>query len=251
MRHSIPIFVLVSVLTGCASYQSDTQTYTDPTSGFNRAMFNFNYYVLDPYLAKPAAIVWRDLVPKPVRVGFVNVSDNLTEPASMVNYLLQGDIHRAAIHFTRFFLNTVFGLGGLIDVAGMADPQLQKTDERTFGNVLGHYKVGYGPYVVLPVYGPATLRDDGGQLVDYAYPPLSILTPQITTIRWIFNGLEARAQLLDIEDLIKNSNDPYEFVRQTYFQRHNFLANGGVIDTNREQKRFDDISDYLDELDDE
>lgn len=251
MRYYIPVLLLASILSGCATYQSDTDTYTDPASGFNRAMFNFNYHFLDPYIAKPAAIVWRDVVPKPVRSGFINVSDNLTEPASMINYLLQGDVHTAAVHFTRFFLNTIFGFGGLIDVAGMADPQLQKTSNRTFGNVLGYYKIGYGPYVVLPAYGPATLRDDGGQFVDFVYPPLSLLTPEASIIRWIFNGLESRAQLLDIEDLLKNSNDPYEFIRQTYFQRHDFLANDSVIDSERAQKQFDNISDYLDELDDE
>lgn len=251
MRYFIRLLVLTICLTGCATYQPETNSYNDPAGGFNRVMFNFNYYVLDPYIAKPAATVWRNVIPKPVRSGFVNVSGNITEPASMVNYLLQGNGRKAAIHFTRFFLNTLFGLGGLIDVASRADPALQKAPERSFGNVLGHYGAGYGPYVVLPFYGPATLREDGGQLVDFMYPPLSILTPEITLVRWVFDGLETRAELLDMEDMIKNSDDPYEFIRQAYFQRHDFLAEDGVIDTEREKKRFDEISDYLDELDNE
>lgn len=252
MHYIIRILALIATLTGgCATYQPETHDYRDPANVFNRTMFNFNYYVLDPYIAKPAAIMWRDAIPKPIRTGFVNVSSNIAEPASMVNYLLQGNVQKAAVHFTRFFLNTVFGLGGLIDVAERADPALQKFPERSFGNVLGHYGMGYGPYVVLPFYGPATLRDNGGQFVDFLYPPLSLLTTEIAIARWIFDGLETRAELLGMEDMLKNSDDPYEFIRQAYFQRHDFLAGDGVIDTECEQKRFDEISDYLDELDDE
>lgn len=251
MKYFIYLLLLFVSLSGCATYHPETNCYSDSAEGFNRAMFNFNYYVLDPYIVKPAAIVWRDYIPKPVRTGFVNVSTNIAEPASMINYILQGQGSKAAIHFTRFFLNTVFGFAGLIDVASMADPVLQKTPDRSFGSVLGHHGMGYGPYVVLPFYGPATLREDGGRFVDHLYPPLSLLTTEMTIARWIFDGLETRSALLDMEDIIKNSNDPYEFIRQAYFQRHDFLAGDGVIDTRREQERFNIISDYLDEIDEE
>ncbi|WP_392565701.1 MlaA family lipoprotein [Utexia brackfieldae] len=245
----LSLLLAITTLSGCATYNSETNSYSDPAQGFNRKMFNFNYYVLDPYIVRPAAVFWRDYLPKPVRTGIVNVSSNISEPASMINYLLQGEGKKAAIHFTRFFLNTIFGLGGLIDVAGMADPQLQKNNNRTFGNVLGHYEVGYGPYVVLPFYGQASLREDGGELVDYLYPPLSLLTAELNIANWLFDGLETRAQLLDVEDMLKNSDDPYAFMRNAYFQRQNFLAADGKIDETKQQQRQDSISNYLDDID--
>ncbi len=81
------------------------------------------------------------------------------------------------VHFTRFFLNTILGMGGFIDVAGMANPKLQRTEPHRFGSTLGHYGVGYGPYVQLPFYGSFTLRDDGGDMADGLYPVLSWLAP--------------------------------------------------------------------------
>ncbi|TEA28060.1 MlaA family lipoprotein [Candidatus Schmidhempelia bombi] len=245
------LLLSLTVLTGCASYNPETNTYTDPAEGFNRAMFNFNYHVLDPYIVRPTAVFWRDYVPKPIRQTLVNVSTNISEPASMVNYLLQGEGKKAAIHFTRFFLNTLFGIGGIFDVASLSDPQLQKTTNRSFGNVLGHYDVGYGPYVVLPFYGPATLREDGGDLIDHIYPPLSLLTTELNIARWLFDGLEARSQLLDVDNMLKNSDDPYTFMRAAYFQRKDFLATDGNIDTSREQQRSKAIDNYLDDIDDE
>ncbi len=83
------------------------------------------------------------------------------------------------VHFTRFFLNTILGMGGFIDVAGMANPKLQRTEPHRFGSTLGHYGVGYGPYVQLPFYGSFTLRDDGGDMADSLYPVLSRLTADV------------------------------------------------------------------------
>ena len=166
------------LLVGCAgtsgSSDSEQQGRSDPLEGFNRVMFDFNYNYMDPYLVRPVAVAWRDYVPQPARNGTSNFLSNLDEPASMVNSLLKGDPYRAAIHFNRFFLNTLLGMGGLIDVAGMANPKLAREEAQGFGSTLGHYGVGYGPYVVLPGYGSATVRDEGGDLVDDLYPcPLS------------------------------------------------------------------------------
>src|SRR5699024_5890407 len=158
----IGIVLSTALLTGCATSSCNTSGCNDPLEGFNRQMFNFNYKVLDPYLVRPAALFWKNYIPSSARTGLLNFTSNLNEPASMVNYLLQGNGHQAAIHFTRFFLNTMIGLGGLIDVASMADKQLHNAHGRQFGSVLGHYGVGYGPYLVLPFYGSATIREDGG-----------------------------------------------------------------------------------------
>lgn len=124
-------------------------------------MFNFNYYVLDPYVLRPVAVVWRDYVPPPARNGLSNFLGNLEEPASMLNSILRGDFEKGAKHFGRFWINTVFGIGGLIDVAGMSRESMEKEVPVRFGSTLGHYGVGYGPYVVLPGYGSFTVREEG------------------------------------------------------------------------------------------
>lgn len=248
-KRIVGILFSVMALTSCASYDPETNSYSDPLSGFNNAMFDFNYYALDPYILRPAAVVWKDYVPTPVRTGVVNFSSNLSEPASMVNNLLQGDVHKAGTHLARFFLNTVFGFGGLIDVAGMADPELQKGSKRSFGNVLGHYDVPYGPYVVLPFYGSATLRDEGGSIVDTLYPPLVWLDWQWALVRGVVDGIEARAVAIEYEDLIKNSDDPYNFMRNAYFQRHDFDASNGKVDEKKQEQRQKSIDSFINDID--
>lgn len=208
---------------------SNSGQRSDPLQGFNRSMFNLNYNVLDPYIVRPVAVAWRDYVPVPARNGISNVLSNLDEPSTMVNYLLVGDVHRAAIHFTRFFLNSTLGLGGLIDVAGKANPQLAREHAYGFGSTLGHYGVGYGPYVELPGYGSFTPRQDGGDMVDTFYPPLSFLTIWLSAGKWVLEGIETRAELLDSDAMLKQQSDPYEFIRNAYFQRYDFLANGGTL----------------------
>ncbi|GBU12712.1 phospholipid-binding lipoprotein [Enterobacterales bacterium] len=220
-----------TLLVGCAGASSDSepQGRSDPLESFNRTMFDFNLNVLDPYVLRPVAVAWRDYVPQPARNGTSNFLSNLDEPASMVNSLLKGDPYRAAIHFNRFFLNTLLGMGGLIDVAGMANPKLAREEAQGFGSTLGHYGVGYGPYAVLPGYGSATIRDEGGDLVDDLYPMLSYLTFWMSAGKWVLEGVETRAELLDSDGLVKNSSDPYLFIREAYFQRHDFVANGGKL----------------------
>lgn len=238
-----------TVLVGCAS-SADTQPQgrSDPLEGFNRTMYDFNFNVLDPYIVRPVAVVWRDYVPQPARNGLSNFTSNLEEPASMVNNFLQGDPYQGMVHFTRFFLNTLLGMGGFIDVAGMANPKLQRVEPNRFGTTLGHYGVGYGPYVQLPAYGSFTIREDGGEWVDDLYAPLSWLTWWMSIGKWTLEGIETRAQLLDSEGLLKQSSDPYILVREAYFQRHDFLANGGKLSP-QENPNAASIKDDLKDID--
>jgi phospholipid-binding lipoprotein MlaA len=221
------------LLVGCASSKPADNTEpaqrSDPLEGFNRTMFNFNYNVLDPYVVRPVAVAWRDYVPVPVRSGTSNFLSNLDEPASMVNAILVGEPRRAGIHFTRFFLNSVLGLGGFIDVAGKANPELAREVPHHFGTTLGRYGVGYGPYVELPAYGSFTIREDGGDFVDTLYPVLSWLTWPMSIGKWTLEGVETRAQLLDSDAILRQQQDPYAFIRNAYFQRHDFLASGGKL----------------------
>lgn len=99
-----------TMLVGCASSGEQTGR-SDPLEGFNRSMYSFNYNVLDPYVVRPVAVAWRDYVPQPARNGLSNFTSNLEEPAVMVNYFLQGDPYQGMVHFTRFFLNSLLGMG--------------------------------------------------------------------------------------------------------------------------------------------
>ncbi|MBK0002247.1 phospholipid-binding lipoprotein MlaA [Erwinia sp. S43] len=232
MNYRLTGLVLASVMmVGCASSKNadDPQGRSDPLEGFNRSMFNFNYNVLDPYVLRPVAVAWRDYVPVPARNGLGNFFSNLDEPASMVNYFVEGNPYKAMIHFNRFFLNTLLGMGGLIDVASMANPKLAKEEPRAFGSTLGHYGVGYGTYVVVPGYGSFTPREDVGGIVDDLYPPLSWLTWWMSAGKWALEGIETRAQLLDSDSILSNSKDPYAFMRSAYFQHHDFLASDGKL----------------------
>lgn len=239
-----------TLLVGCASSSSGDQPQgrSDPLEGFNRTMFNFNFNVVDPYVLRPVAVAWRDYVPQPARNGLSNFTSNLEEPAVMVNSFLQGDPYKGMVHFTRFFLNTILGMGGLIDVAWMANPQLQRVEPHRFGSTLGHYGVGYGPYVQLPFYGSFTLRDEGGNMADGLYPVLSWLTWPMSIGKWAVEGIETRAQLLDSDGLLRQSSDPYIMVREAYFQRHDFIANGGKL-TPADNPNAQAIQDELKDID--
>ncbi|MDZ7277790.1 phospholipid-binding lipoprotein MlaA [Pantoea eucrina] len=240
------------MLVGCASSKpadnAEPAQRSDPLEGFNRTMFNFNYGVLDPYVLRPVAVAWRDYLPAPARGSLSNFLSNLDEPASMLNAILVGEPRQAGIHFTRFFLNSVLGLGGFIDVAGRANPQLAREVPHHFGSTLGHYGVGYGPYVVLPGYGSFTVRQDGGDYVDTLYPVLSWLTWPMSIGKWTLEGVETRAQLLDSDAILRQQADPYAFIRNAYFQRNDFIANGGKLKP-EENPNASAIQDDLKEID--
>ncbi|WP_367680204.1 phospholipid-binding lipoprotein MlaA [Candidatus Fukatsuia anoeciicola] len=232
MNHRlIRLVCIVLLLIGCASRSSyqDKQNHVDTLEYFNRIMFNFNYNIMDPYLMRPVAVVWRNNMPQPIRNGLSNFFNNLEEPASMINSFLIGDPYKAMKHFNRFFLNTLLGMGGFIDVAVIVNPKLIKEIPYRFGSMLGYYYIGYGPYIVLPVYGSMTLRQDVGKWVDTLYPMLSYLKFWMFTGKWILEEIEIRAQLLDSDSLLRNSSDPYQIVRDAYFQHYDFLADNSAL----------------------
>lgn len=226
LKHCLILPVLA--LTACSSaLDPATGERKDPLEGFNRAMWKVNYDYLDPYVLEPVAKGWRDYVPAPVKTGLVNVANNLDEPASFVNRLLEGEGKKAMVHFTRFWFNTVFGLGGLIDFASLTNDLKLENGRRTFGDTLGSYNVPTGPYVMLPAYGPATPRQDLGGIVDSAYPVLSLLATPWSIAKFGVQGINKRSELLGKEALIKQSQDPYAAFREAYFQHIEFKAKDG------------------------
>lgn len=220
----------VILLLGCTSVPNpESLNRHDPLEAFNRTMFEFNYNILDPYILRPLAVAWRDHLPITTRNQLRNFSANLEEPASMINTLLRGDPYHSMIHFNRFFLNTLLGMGGLIDVASMANPALGREEANRFGGTLGYYKIGYGPYIIFPGYGSFTPREDIGDWVDTLYPILNHLKLWMLAGKWLVDGIEMRAQLLDVDTLLQNSSDPYIMVREAYRQHHDFIARGNVL----------------------
>ncbi len=226
-----PLYCLTFLLMlGCSSTPEETATSSiaeeptderwDPFEGFNRTMWDFNYDVLDPYVVRPLSIGYMEWTPSPIRSGLNNFLDNLDEPASGINNLLMGNGAEAVQNFSRFIINSTIGLLGLIDVASAAD--IPRTT-REFGDVVGHYGVGDGPYVMVPAYGPVTPRDIT-DTVDTLYIPLSWLTFWQKTGKWAFQGLESRYELINQEGMLRNSPDSYELSKSIYFQHQDFKA---------------------------
>jgi len=216
----------------------------DPLESFNRVMWDFNWDILDQYLLRPTAVAYRNNVPQFMRTGLLNAAQNLDEPANFVNNFLQGEFEYSFGSLGRFVINSTLGLVGTIDVA--QEMGLSRHRER-FGEVLGSYGVGTGPYVMLPALGPNDPRSITGTVVDNFYFPIQ------NGYFAILSGisiLETRADLVAQEELINNSVDPYAFVRDVYFQQlENDVNNGAVQEKTQEEQEFDEELDaYLDEL---
>ena len=143
----------LSLLAGCAT--GPNANPEDPYESFNRGVYSFNDG-LDKAVLKPVATAYHDVAPKPIRTGVSNFFGNLGDVWSFVNNLLQGRGSDALDSMVRVNVNTLFGLGGLLDIATEMGVQRHKQD---FGLTLGHWGVQTGPYLVLPLLGPSTLRD--------------------------------------------------------------------------------------------
>ncbi len=215
-----------ALLAGCSSIDPQTGDRKDPLEGFNRTMWDFNYKVLDPYVLKPAAKGWNAL-PKPVTKGISNVANNLDEPVSFVNRLLEGEVQKAFVHFHRFTINSVFGIGGLIDWASYMDG-LQVDNQRSFGETLGSYGVAEGSYLVLPVYNATTTRQAPGAVVDaaYTYPFWQWAGGPWSLVKSGIQAVDTRAKALDKEALLEQAQDPYITFREAYYQNLEFKVNG-------------------------
>ncbi|MGF1680372.1 VacJ family lipoprotein [Photobacterium minamisatsumaniensis] len=217
----------------------------DPLEGFNRAMWDLNYNYLDPYLARPVSLAYVDYTPSALRTGIKNFLANLDEPASMVNSIIMLEGEQAVTHFNRFWINTTFGIAGLIDIASAAD--IRKPSERAFGDSMGYYGVGNGPYFMVPLYGPVTLREGVGDTVDGLYFPLTLLNFWQGLGKWAFEGMEDRAALVQQEALLSDSPDPYIFTRDAYIQNKNFRAQGSkILDEEPVDEEY--LDDFLDEI---
>jgi len=242
MRIKITTFlagiVLASLLTGCAS-----QANKDPLEGFNRGVYKFND-VADKAVIKPIAGAYKATLPAPVRSGVNNFFTNLGTFVSAINDLLQFKVDKAVEGLGRFAINSTFGIAGIIDVASMDGIEQRNED---FGQTLGHWGVGTGAYIVLPLLGPSTLRDTSGFVVDTVlFDPITYIDePRVRNSLRAVKYLDKRAQLLPGSDLLDDAAlDPYAFMRDAYLQRRASQVQDGLVpvDLLREEDEYNPSS---------
>lgn len=190
----------------------------DPLQSLNRPIYSFND-MLDRNFLRPVAVQYREKTPEDVRGSYRQFRKNLGEPWNAVNQLIQGRPGRAAKTLGRFTINTLTTLG-------LADPASRlglPTEEENFGVTLGYYGVPSGPFLMLPFFGPSTLRDGFGLAVDAQARPQKYVMDDQEGLYWSSNLLQAvdtRAQYLDLDQTLQG--DQYAMIRDLYLQRKAF-----------------------------
>lgn len=222
------LLLLLTALAGCSSSNPK-----DPFESYNRAAFRFNDTV-DKAVLKPVAQGYNKVTPKPAKNMIHNFFSNLDDVLVTFNDLLQLKFSQAAADGTRVVINSTFGVFGLINVAD----RLEKHNE-DFGQTLGYWGVSSGPYLVIPILGPSSVRDGAGLYVDSSYlSPIGTMDDVGTRNRlYIGKGVEARASLLEVEEVLdENMLDRYSFIRDAYMMRRQNL----VYDGNPPKQKFED-----------
>ncbi len=218
-------------LGGCASTGHNPK---DPFESFNRGMYRFND-TLDKAVAKPAAKGYNKVVPEPGRMMLSNFFSNLDDVIVAANDLLQFKVVQAVSDTGRIVVNTTFGLFGVADVATAIG--LKKHNE-DFGQTLGYWGIGSGPYLVLPLFGPSSVRDGVGLYADSLASPIrKVSNVDTRNEAYVTNFIGKRASLLDQENVLDEAAiDRYAFIRDAYLQHRQSL----VYDGNPPREKYDD-----------
>ena len=218
-----PVILPASLLlTGCAS-TSPNANPQDPYEGFNRGMYKFND-ALDRAILKPVTRGYKAVMPDPAEKMVHNFFSNIDDIFVTIHDLLQFKFKKAGHDFTRVWVNTIFGVFGLFDVAH----NLEKHNE-DFGQTLGYWGVESGPYIVLPFLGPSSARDGVGVGVDSYYGVIEN-TEDIALRNTLYGTgkIDQRAQLLETEQVIEGTVvDRYSFIRDAYLMRRRSLVYDG------------------------
>jgi len=242
------LFFIV-ILSGCSSTPADEglADSRDPFEVINRPLWTFTWDYADKFVTKPAAELYTTYTPPLLRTGLYNMALNLNEPSSIINNLLQFKLTAAAKTTGRFVLNSTVGLLGFYDPASDYG---WTSEQEEFGEVLGRYGIGDGPYLILPILGPSSVREEVGDYVDRLYWPLVVFGFWPNVFRLGIIGLERRASIRDQEQLLVESTDSYEFIKNAYFQNMNYRLYDGsppiIIDEDQEAE----IDALLEEFDD-
>lgn len=216
---------LAGLLSGCATLPSGERDPRDRFERTNRAIYKFND-ALDRSVAKPVAKAYVKITPAPVRTGFGNFFRNLTYPTVIVNDLLQLKVKGFAADTARLLVNTTLGIGGLFDPASQLGLPAGNED---FGQTLGRWGVPAGPFIMLPVFGPSSVRDTVGFAADQFTDPKTYVKDDYAY--WSLTAMslvDSRAELLGADDVLGDSYDPYAFMRNAYLQRREYLVTDGA-----------------------
>ncbi len=217
------VVTFAAVMTGCATRPGGSPR--DPWEGFNRSMTQVNDKI-DAAVLKPAATVYTKVTPALVRTGISNFFANLNEPWTALNAALQLKGQAAIETFMRFSINTFFGLGGVLDIASEIGIEHRFQD---FGQTLAHWGVPSGPYLVLPIYGPSTVRDGAAFGLELQADPVNKVTD--LTLKdglVVLRGLELRSSLLRAGNVLEEAAlDKYTFTRDVFLQRRDNLVFDG------------------------
>lgn len=224
---------LLALAVGCATVAHPDPR--DPLESYNRSMTKFNQAV-DDAVFKPVATAYREVLPQPVRTGVGNFFDNLSDAWSFVNNLLQAKPEAALHSFWRVVINTTMGLGGVLDPATEMRLRRQRED---FGQTLGRWGLPAGPYLVLPLLGPSSVRDTVGLPIDFYGQPLGHVNDvSLRNSLWVTRFVDTRARLLQAGELLDAAAlDSYTFTRDAYLQkRHNDVHDGNPP---QDEERYD------------
>lgn len=214
----ITIFLFSTLVSGCAGFlrHENSSDPRDPWEGANRAIFKFNESV-DKTILKPLAQEYEKNVPQKMRMHITNFFSNLSDLMTAIQHALQLDFRSSTESVTRFLVNSTVGILGFNDVASKFG--VAKTDEDT-GQTLGRYGVSTGPYVVLPLFGPSSVRDGLGGIVDLFANPLNDIARDTETKVAVnaLKGVDARARVLSAEQAFEAlAFDRYVAMRSAYF----------------------------------
>jgi phospholipid-binding lipoprotein MlaA len=209
------LVLAATLLAGCAAIPGPNPL--DPLESYNRDAAKFNDHI-DSVVLKPAATAYREGVPPLVRTGVANFFGNLHDVWTMVNSVLQWRIQDAGESLARVQINTIAGLGGVLDVASELNIEKHKED---FGQTLGRWGVPSGPYIVLPILGPSTLRDTLALPVDWQ-GDLIWRMPHTDerSLLYALRAVDQRSNLLRVSSVVDGAAlDKYSFTRDAYLQR--------------------------------
>jgi phospholipid-binding lipoprotein MlaA len=219
---NLAMVLLLCGAAGCATVGSDPR---DPLEPFNRAMYGIND-ALDELVAKPVATGYRDIIPAPARMMVRNFFSNIADLWIGANSLLQGKPLDALTDWTRFAMNTTFGLFGLLDFA--SEVGIEKHDE-DFGQTFGRWGMDDGAYLVWPLLGSSTVRDSLGLVLDVYTDPVIRHRPKgVRTAMVVTRAVSKRADLLDASRILEEAAlDRYVFQRDAYLQRRRSQIHDG------------------------
>lgn len=225
LRTLVTALSVVLLTVACAGTQNrHTDPENDPWEGFNRKVHRFNMH-LDRAIARPVAKAYRTVTPKPVQRGLTNFFRNIDYPVTFINQVLQGKFKQGGVSTGRFLVNSTVGLLGFFDVATrMGIPDY----EEDFGQTLAHWGYQDSRYLVIPFFGPSTLRDGFGQAAyGYAHPVSYVAREDHFYTPMVLDLVQTRAAFLNQDDALDEAYDPYTLVRDAWLQNRAFRINDG------------------------